>query len=62
MTDYDMLMEILTKWIDPERDDADDYYVVSSSTNGSHWVAVYGEGNQAIEFDFNPEGKITGWY
>jgi len=62
MTDYEMFMKILTAWIEPSRDDVNVFYIDNKGQKGNHWVTVMGDNNQEIEFDFNADGKITGWY
>lgn len=62
MTDYEAFMKTLSVWVDPHRMDADMFYIDEESPSGTHWVTVIGEDNQRIEFDFNPDGKIIGWY
>ena len=62
MSDYEMFMKILHVWVDPGRIDVNEFYLDEQSPFGTHWVTVIGENMQKIEFDFNPDGKIIGWY
>ena len=62
MTDYEMFMKVLGVWVDPQRVDSEMFYTDEVSPRGTHWVSVIGEDNQKIEFDFNSDGKIIGWY
>lgn len=62
MTDYEMFMKVLNDWVNPNQIDVDDFYINDNSITGTHWVTVIGEDNQKIEFDFNPDGKIIGWF
>lgn len=62
MNNYEMFMKILAVWVDPERIDVNMFYTDERSPVGTHWVTVIGEDNQKIEFDFNPDGKLIGWY
>lgn len=62
MTDYEMFMKVLGVWVDSQRIDSEMFYTDEVSPRGTHWVSVIGEDNQKIEFDFNSDGKIIGWY
>ncbi len=64
MTDYDMLVKVLTHWIDPKREDLDvnDYYIIINSIHGNRWVKIHGESDRDIEFVFDANGKIVGCY